>query len=125
MSDAEVGRLEKETGAAECQFLRAEAMHQGLYLVAPRLVRLLQRSRGDPPVTVLCREGLDRGLCLLISPVPGLSRLGFDVLLDGPCCGLLLRRTGCQVLRAAHHRTRSEEHTSELQSRENLVCRLL
>src|SRR5690606_39567605 len=26
---------------------------------------------------------------------------------------------------AAHHPSRSEEHTSELQSRENLVCRLL
>src|SRR5690606_40093494 len=26
--------------------------------------------------------------------------------------------------RAAEHTTRSEEHTSELQSRENLVCRL-
>src|SRR6266511_4882229 len=26
---------------------------------------------------------------------------------------------------AGHHRRRSEEHTSELQSRENLVCRLL
>src|SRR5690606_41912972 len=28
-------------------------------------------------------------------------------------------------LRAANHYPRSEEHTSELQSRENLVCRLL
>src|SRR5690606_40375654 len=27
--------------------------------------------------------------------------------------------------RHSHHRVRSEEHTSELQSRENLVCRLL
>src|SRR5690606_41825606 len=27
--------------------------------------------------------------------------------------------------RQHHHRSRSEEHTSELQSRENLVCRLL
>src|SRR5690606_33449188 len=27
--------------------------------------------------------------------------------------------------RLTHHRQRSEEHTSELQSRENLVCRLL
>src|SRR5690606_42142565 len=29
------------------------------------------------------------------------------------------------LLRSAFHRWRSEEHTSELQSRENLVCRLL
>src|SRR5207302_10590840 len=31
---------------------------------------------------------------------------------------------GVQVLLGAPPRTRSEEHTSELQSRENLVCRL-
>src|SRR5690606_40999065 len=34
--------------------------------------------------------------------------------------GRTLRRPG-----ARHHVDRSEEHTSELQSRENLVCRLL
>src|SRR5690606_40539205 len=33
--------------------------------------------------------------------------------------GALLRR-----VRGVHRRARSEEHTSELQSRENLVCRL-
>src|SRR5690606_40682168 len=31
----------------------------------------------------------------------------------------------CPALRARHVGGRSEEHTSELQSRENLVCRLL
>src|SRR5690606_40734604 len=37
------------------------------------------------------------------------------------------RRYGTRLrdLRAGPHGTRSEEHTSELQSRENLVCRLL
>src|SRR5690606_39399029 len=45
------------------------------------------------------------------------------------------RDPACRLERAAHrlpalplpqlHRERSEEHTSELQSRENLVCRLL
>src|SRR5690606_41291638 len=30
-----------------------------------------------------------------------------------------------QFMDGAHHGQRSEEHTSELQSRENLVCRLL
>src|SRR5256885_16236366 len=35
--------------------------------------------------------------------------------------GLLLRNLG----RAIHHQVRSEEHTSELQSPCNLVCRLL
>src|SRR5690606_41330270 len=35
------------------------------------------------------------------------------------------RRDGTDRGRAIRYRQRSEEHTSELQSRENLVCRLL
>src|SRR5690606_42011757 len=36
------------------------------------------------------------------------------------------RRKGCHLVRPlVRKRARSEEHTSELQSRENLVCRLL
>src|SRR3712207_8962147 len=38
----------------------------------------------------------------------------------GPCCRRLWRRGACPS-----RRTRSEEHTSELQSRQYLVCRLL
>src|SRR5690606_42121100 len=34
-------------------------------------------------------------------------------------------RSACSELRVASRANRSEEHTSELQSRENLVCRLL
>src|SRR5690606_42108651 len=39
------------------------------------------------------------------------------------CCGACPRRRCGR--RGSSSRTRSEEHTSELQSRENLVCRLL
>src|SRR5690606_42067888 len=35
------------------------------------------------------------------------------------------RQAGCHRARTQARRRRSEEHTSELQSRENLVCRLL
>src|SRR3712207_7160073 len=35
------------------------------------------------------------------------------------------RRAGARLRRQARHRARSEEHTSELQSRQYLVCRLL
>src|SRR5436309_9984108 len=38
---------------------------------------------------------------------------------------ILLRKAGCSVTGRPCRSTRSEEHTSELQSRENLVCRLL
>src|SRR5690606_41476096 len=54
---------------------------------------------------------------------PALLALGLlDVLLDPvPELGVVLEPLRLRV----EHRQRSEEHTSELQSRENLVCRLL
>src|SRR5690606_12493390 len=56
----------------------------------------------------------------------GARRVWHDVLAEGLSCGLhrverLMRENGLR----ARPRRRSEEHTSELQSRENLVCRLL
>src|SRR2546430_7464012 len=42
----------------------------------------------------------------------------------GPCCHPL-RRKPTLLVRAGNHSERSEEHTSELQSQSNLVCRLL
>src|SRR2546422_3366239 len=73
----------------------------------------------------------------LFRSAPGARRLGLQ---DGQCVGLfrLLRRRGGrsgqgllqlrprQLARdRAQQRQRSEEHTSELQSRLHLVCRLL
>src|SRR5690606_41439413 len=46
------------------------------------------------------------------------GKLDVDVVLE--CTGLFTSEE-----KAAMHLERSEEHTSELQSRENLVCRLL
>src|SRR5690606_41410153 len=54
----------------------------------------------------------------------GLGHPEFDHLMDDPLsffCQGDLRRSRVE----GGHRIRSEEHTSELQSRENLVCRLL
>src|SRR2546427_6008506 len=55
----------------------------------------------------------------------GAARAGASV----PPCGAAARRIGAQPLlgrpRRAAARVRSEEHTSELQSQSNLVCRLL
>src|SRR5207302_729189 len=50
---------------------------------------------------------------------PGADRRGPRRRLLAGCAGLLRRAPD------GHQRDRSEEHTSELQSRENLVCRLL
>src|SRR6266496_6699001 len=49
-------------------------------------------------------------------PIPGSLGGVFDD--DGPVCGR-------EVVKASHVHRRSEEHTSELQSRRDLVCRLL
>src|SRR5690606_40029170 len=48
----------------------------------------------------------------------------------GPCaaskgCGMLRDASEASTVASATRADRSEEHTSELQSRENLVCRLL
>src|SRR5690606_41863655 len=56
------------------------------------------------------------------------SRTGPKPLVRQPACVaavLRIRRSGCRVGRECRGARRSEEHTSELQSRENLVCRLL
>src|SRR5215475_16119343 len=42
-----------------------------------------------------------------------------------PAVGVFQRRRAHAAVRRVFTRPRSEEHTSELQSRENLVCRLL
>src|SRR5258707_8754638 len=49
----------------------------------------------------------------------------FDGALAGPIGDLPAPAIGCRNCRAAGQRERSEEHTSELQSRQYLVCRLL
>src|SRR5690606_40790870 len=70
---------------------------------------------------------------LLAQPVDGTDRpRGLDVLLALVAAGITLGLVMFQpdlgtalVLAAITASARSEEHTSELQSRENLVCRLL
>src|SRR5690606_40185467 len=81
-----------------------------------------------------------RGKCLLEPPSRASERAGFflrDLVGEGvdPSIGHRLylrgareRSSTCQSTRVSSRRcacARSEEHTSELQSRENLVCRLL
>src|SRR5690606_41989058 len=74
----------------------------------------LFRSRQDcrPPDGARCRARRPRA-----APCPPPIRLAAG----GPCECARLQGAGLRQT----ERTRSEEHTSELQSRENLVCRLL
>src|SRR6266511_1798269 len=58
----------------------------------------------------------------------GTARVGLELMSDADhvAPGLLVRSKRADAARGQDGRTgRSEEHTSELQSRENLVCRLL
>src|SRR5690606_39444900 len=64
------------------------------------------------------RSGAGRRLGCRQFPVR--ESLGFQELRHREAAGLLRVRAGL-----GYHARRSEEHTSELQSRENLVCRLL
>src|SRR5690606_39592116 len=68
---------------------------------------------GYPLVKMLSRLALVSGLAPVIAPVLGSQLL------------LVVDWRGLFVFLAAFGFLRSEEHTSELQSRENLVCRLL
>src|SRR5690606_37235368 len=73
-----------------------------------------QRSRAP------CRRSATRTGCVPGPPRPRRSR--------SPTSAATARRhcaTAQPTRRVARHGRRSEEHTSELQSRENLVCRLL
>src|SRR5690606_40754647 len=66
---------------------------------------------------IRCREGLRRSPSISRVRLPSWAKLRASdhAVVDLPSLGPALVTS----------RTRSEEHTSELQSRENLVCRLL
>src|SRR5690606_37483302 len=80
---------------------------------------LLRPAPGGPPVTAPARTPADA------PPAPG------EVLLRAEGLAVHFPQRGGPPVRAVDgvdlevRRGRSEEHTSELQSRENLVCRLL
>src|SRR5690606_31442448 len=72
------------------------------------------------------KQALAVGFCQCLAMVPGTSRSGATII-GGMVAGID-RRTATEFsffLAMPTMLARSEEHTSELQSRENLVCRLL
>src|SRR6266511_3094243 len=120
------------------------ALLEGLDDLVDRALQRLQRAR-DHAVALrrLVDVDADRELALLAGPVesaepalPGDLEDNVRPLIDlvdrdllAFCKVLEVLRVGVQGLHAGlrvlHGLLRSEEHTSELQSRENLVCRLL
>src|SRR5690606_41301181 len=86
-------------------------------------------SSTDPPATEIYTLSLHDALPILPRPGAGACRPGAGGCPCAAAAGLRRRDPGSATAgRAAAGRRRhprSEEHTSELQSRENLVCRLL
>src|SRR5690606_42094340 len=85
------------------------------------------------PYTTLCRSGLgrvDHLGALAAADLEGLGLVGVEGEHHGlveaqPALGDQRGKEGDLTLGRGGEACRSEEHTSELQSRENLVCRLL
>src|SRR3712207_7115049 len=73
------------------------------------------------PYTTLFRSGELREITVLFADLPGFTSMTERF---GPDVEPFLTRFLSEAT-AAIHRERSEEHTSELQSRQYLVCRLL
>src|SRR5438876_4816125 len=106
--------------------MQPDSRHVVLFLAAPNIflpVRKLgiYRSEGHEDAltegaTVLHEPGIYAGDVLMENPI------------ETPCPSLpdvLLPQPGNQLGRLVRYQTRSEEHTSELQSPVHLVCRLL
>src|SRR5690606_41098627 len=78
---------------------------------------------------VCCASGEGSGGMMLRRPVTWLKALAFLPFMAGPAPSLTCPEQTAELLFMTHQELpesyRSEEHTSELQSRENLVCRLL
>src|SRR5690606_40140221 len=103
----------------------AEAARRVLGVSSRRL--MTRRPPGSTlfPYTTLFRSPGDAGgaeLSELTGEAPG-HRTSADA--RDPSAMISQSRASATLSSAPSGRTRSEEHTSELQSRENLVCRLL
>src|SRR5690606_41006134 len=101
--------------------------------------RFVLRSRRPPrstlfPYTTLFRSryqarqdealepvAVDQVFSAVVRQFPGQN----VVAIEPPCCEVLGNRAALEQALVHLVQNRSEEHTSELQSRENLVCRLL
>src|SRR3712207_8504168 len=90
------------------------------------MIRRPPRSTLFPYTTLFRSSYRDRPLVLALDlPVPRLPVVPYDVhLVAGELEHRRLYLLGARH-EEVHHRLRSEEHTSELQSRQYLVCRLL
>src|SRR5688572_16585968 len=102
-------------GKGFCQMLLAAAERNGWLVVAPTFA---YRNWRDPRTVADDDVALIRSLAELLDALP--ERVGRPVSSDAVLVGF---SRGAQL--AHRFAMRSEEHTSELQSQSNLVCRLL
>src|SRR5690606_39322964 len=74
------------------------------------------REEGEPIAALTC---YDASFAVLV------DQANVDLVLVGDSLGMVIQGHDTTVPVTVDDMVRSEEHTSELQSRENLVCRLL
>src|SRR2546430_6466896 len=78
------------------------------------------------PYTTLFRSAGEMGGALKVRlQAPALESRANEALIDFLAQLLKTPKSAVRILSGDRSRTRSEEHTSELQSQSNLVCRLL
>src|SRR5690606_41916920 len=83
------------------------------------------RLVSDELAAVAAEHGDARRTVLLESASAPAAKAGASLEVADEPCGVHLTGTGLIARVSGEGPLRSEEHTSELQSRENLVCRLL
>src|SRR5947209_12418024 len=88
------------------------------------LIRPLPRSTPFP-YTTLFRSPLFTDRTDSASEIPAAATIGLGRRRSAPTCIRRGEEHGCHPRRSVGPQPRSEEHTSELQSRQYLVCRLL
>src|SRR5690606_3454622 len=110
----------EQTLAAERPLAALQAGHRYVRS-SPVVRRILFRAA----LFILPASALWGLLPVVASSGLGLSSPGYGLMLGALGAGAVLGALTLSAWQSAFRQNRSEEHTSELQSRENLVCRLL
>src|SRR5690606_39458715 len=124
---SEVGSQPPRPGVPECNWEKLVALFPNLADMPDRPGGRM--SGGEQQMLTIARTLMGNPSCILLDePSEGVAPVVVDQMVTAVD---RLKRAGVAILLSeqnlhfARRVARSEEHTSELQSRENLVCRLL
>src|SRR5690606_41449934 len=101
-------------------------LHPGVFALAAPAANYTLSLHDALPIFRADRDGARDDMTLVTGPRPQPLFADGIVAIRIPAAIVILRHNGASLWLASRNGDgRSEEHTSELQSRENLVCRLL